>query len=139
MFIHVLMQITGFQIEFDEIQFIGCAGQATESTGCGSESGKFSALLLEKPSTNHQQTFASLYRTFILKIICGYINLNLLVCTQVNLKNIKYRGRDCLPDFIDNPPDIFELAFRLMKKEQIQPYPFINNVNNTSHDILQVS
>lgn len=52
---------------------------------------------------------------------------------------MKYRGKESMLEYIDKPPDIFEQLFLIMKNENVSPYPFINQVNNVSHDILQVS
>ncbi len=54
-------------------------------------------------------------------------------------KNIKFNHGEHIPDFMDNPADIFNHAYCIMKNEGISPYPFISQVNDTSHNILQVS
>lgn len=56
----------------------------------------------------------------------------------MDYKNVKYRGKETIPEYLDKPANIFEQVFYIMRNESVLPYPFINHVNNVSHDVLQV-
>lgn len=57
---------------------------------------------------------------------------------QIDSKMTKPQIKEYFSEYLENPPDIFERAFAIMRKEPVFPYPFIADVNNTSYDILQV-